>query len=147
MENATVGKSLNIFMILLAVFTLLARTETFLQDTNSTSVALSLTEFDQLLRIIMKEEKALHQLEHYVGRLENNYKEQDININNLTGENTFLKSKDKALEVSVASFTVAKQEMEREIKNLTEIIHTLQNDFKLLKTNMSRMVLDNKRHA
>ena len=124
------------FVMFVIIFSFMTMTESFLLDTNSSLTALTSKEFDQLLDMIMKEEKARHQLEHYVAILEDKYKEQDANIHNLTSENTQLKSKNKALEASVTSLTSSRKEMNREIQNLTTTIHTLQNDFKTYQNNV-----------
>ena len=74
-------------------------TRCFLLDSpNSTFTALTSKEFDQLLDLVMQEQKSRYNLEHYVGILENKYHELETKFHDLSVANAGLLSSNKVLE-------------------------------------------------
>ena len=131
------------------VLSVLTFSSSFLLDTNSSFTALTSKEFDQLLDLIVDEKKSRYQLEHYVGILENKYKELEVSVNNLTAENLALLAKYKDSEQRVGllentikelnlSVTTENKVLSAQNKDSEQHIGILENRYKEL-----NLTLDN----
>lgn len=122
----------------------------FLLDTNSSFTALTSKEFDQLLDLIVDEKKSRYQLEHYIGVLENKYKELEVSVHNLTAKYKdceqrvgLLDSKLKQINISVHNITTENKALSAQTKDSEQHIAILETEYKEINGSVKNLTLDN----